>query len=184
MKFSVATILCVTGVTAFPQPLAFRPITTTVSSSSSSRRSNSLPVVFMSTTTTTSTKQEEDTMNNAQDASKKADRLRMMKSSQFHRRGFKEVREQVEDRMAAEYQSSFVKDLRSSNYVMEKDGVKVYLAKVRKKLNGEGERKRPIGIFENEETRQEKKICSGGFMVAVFCCLLRVDESCVCICVF
>ena len=37
------------------------------------------------------------------------------------------VRWGVED----EYMSDLVKDLRTSNYVMERDGVKVYLAKVR-----------------------------------------------------
>lgn len=61
---------------------------------------------------------------------KKDDRLRMMKSEQFHRRGFKEVREDAEKKLEDEYMSDLVKDLKSSNYVMEKDGVKVYLAKV------------------------------------------------------
>lgn len=63
-------------------------------------------------------------------SSKKDDRLRMMKSDQFHRKGFKEVREGAEKRLENEYMSDLVKDLKSSNYVMEKDGVKVYLAKV------------------------------------------------------
>lgn len=63
-------------------------------------------------------------------STKKEDRLRMMKSGQFHRKGFKEVRDGAEKRLEEEYMSELVKDLRSSNYVMEKDGVKVYLAKV------------------------------------------------------
>jgi 4-hydroxy-3-methylbut-2-enyl diphosphate reductase len=62
---------------------------------------------------------------------KKDNRLRMMKSPRFHRRGFKEVREDAEQRLEDEYMSGMVKDLRTSNYVMERDGVKVYLAKVR-----------------------------------------------------
>lgn len=63
--------------------------------------------------------------------SKKNDRLRMMKSPNFHRRGFKEVRDDAEKRLADQYMSNLVKDLRSNNYMMERDGVKVYLAKVR-----------------------------------------------------
>jgi 4-hydroxy-3-methylbut-2-en-1-yl diphosphate reductase len=62
---------------------------------------------------------------------KKEERLRMMKSDRFHRKGFKEVRDGVETSMKQQYQSSIVKDLKTSNYLLEKDGVKVYLAKVR-----------------------------------------------------
>jgi 4-hydroxy-3-methylbut-2-enyl diphosphate reductase len=62
---------------------------------------------------------------------KKEERLRMMKSERFHRKGFKEVRDGVEESMTQQYQSSIVKDLKVSNYLLEKDGVKVYLAKVR-----------------------------------------------------
>lgn len=74
--------------------------------------------------TTTETEQE------TADRTKKEARLRMMKSKQFHRKGFKEVREKVEADMEQQFESSFVKDLRSSNYVIERDGVKVFLAKV------------------------------------------------------
>lgn len=62
---------------------------------------------------------------------KKEDRLNFMKNEQFHRRGFKEVRDQVEQSIEEQYQSDIVDELKSSNYVIEKDGVKVYLAKVR-----------------------------------------------------
>jgi len=62
---------------------------------------------------------------------KKQDRLEFMKSDRFHRRGFKEVREKVENVVQEQFQSSLVDDLKSSNYLIEKDGVKVYLAKVR-----------------------------------------------------
>jgi len=54
-----------------------------------------------------------------------------MKKPTFHRRGFKEVREDVEKEMQDEYQSELVDDLKKSNFIMERDGVKVYLAKVR-----------------------------------------------------
>jgi 4-hydroxy-3-methylbut-2-enyl diphosphate reductase len=63
--------------------------------------------------------------------SKKDDRLRMMKSDQFYRRGFKEVRENVEDVMQQQFKSELVDDMKTSNYVVEREGVKVHLAKVR-----------------------------------------------------
>lgn len=61
---------------------------------------------------------------------KKEGRLRMMKSDQFYRQGFKEVRESVETVMGRQFQSPIVNDLKTNNYVMERDNVKVYLAKV------------------------------------------------------
>eukprot|EP00526_Cylindrotheca_closterium_P011959 CAMPEP_0113618402 /NCGR_PEP_ID=MMETSP0017_2-20120614/9313_1 /TAXON_ID=2856 /ORGANISM="Cylindrotheca closterium" /LENGTH=460 /DNA_ID=CAMNT_0000527899 /DNA_START=58 /DNA_END=1440 /DNA_ORIENTATION=- /assembly_acc=CAM_ASM_000147 len=60
---------------------------------------------------------------------KKEGRLGFFKSENFHRKGFKEVRDNVEDTIKDQYQSSLVDDLKSSNYVIEKDNVKVYLAK-------------------------------------------------------
>jgi 4-hydroxy-3-methylbut-2-enyl diphosphate reductase len=62
---------------------------------------------------------------------KKEDRLNFMKSEQFHRRGFKEVREKVEKDIETQFQSSLVNDLKESNYVIENKeaNVKVYLAK-------------------------------------------------------
>lgn len=60
---------------------------------------------------------------------KKEGRLGFFKSEKFHRKGFKEVREDVEETIQGQYQSSLVDDLKSSNYVIEKDGVTVYLAK-------------------------------------------------------
>ena len=55
----------------------------------------------------------------------------MMKSDQFHRKGFKEVRENIEGVMEDQFKADVVKEMRESNYLMERDGVKVYLAKVR-----------------------------------------------------
>jgi 4-hydroxy-3-methylbut-2-enyl diphosphate reductase len=62
---------------------------------------------------------------------KKEDRLNFMKSKQFHRRGFKEVREKVEQDIEQQFQSPLVNDMKTSNYVIERpeEGVKVYLAK-------------------------------------------------------
>jgi hypothetical protein len=114
MKFSEAAILSlVVGSTT-----AFMPLTVTQHGAVATR-------LF-------STTDEEVVATNEINAKsyKKDDRLRMMKSEQFHRRGFKEVREDAEMRLEQEYMSDLVKDLKSSNYVMEKDGVKVYLAKV------------------------------------------------------
>lgn len=62
---------------------------------------------------------------------KKDDRLRMMKSEQFHRRGFKEVRDVVEETMTGQFKSALVEEFKENNYVIDKEGVKVYLAKVR-----------------------------------------------------
>lgn len=52
-----------------------------------------------------------------------------MKSDQFYRRGFKEVRKEVEDDMQEEYKSNLVEELKSNNNVIERDNVRVYLAK-------------------------------------------------------
>ena len=62
---------------------------------------------------------------------KKEDRLNFMKSKRFHRRGFKEVRSQVEQDILTQYQGEIVNDLKTSNYMIDREdvGVKVYLAK-------------------------------------------------------
>jgi 4-hydroxy-3-methylbut-2-enyl diphosphate reductase len=122
MKFSKAAVLAlaVGSTTAFV-PLASRPQESSVAVRTMTR-------VF----STTEEEVTEDTSSARTDgkAYKKDDRLRMMKSERFHRRGFKEVREDAEKRLETEYMSDLVKDLKTSNYVMERDGVKVYLAKV------------------------------------------------------
>jgi 4-hydroxy-3-methylbut-2-enyl diphosphate reductase len=110
MKFSAAVLVCVLqSSTAF------------VSNHPTSRPS----FVLASTTTTddASATQEDRRIT------KKDERLRMMKSEQFHRKGFKEVRDDVEATMQQQFQSEIVKDFRASNFLLEKDGVKVYLAK-------------------------------------------------------
>ena len=104
MRFSSAVVLCAVSVSGF-QPVAF---------------TRHVAPLHMSAVSS-----EEKA------ASKKEDRLRMMKSEQFHRRGFKEVREGVEKTMGEQFQSEIVDELKSKDYVLERDGVKVHLAKVR-----------------------------------------------------
>jgi 4-hydroxy-3-methylbut-2-en-1-yl diphosphate reductase len=72
----------------------------------------------------------EEEITEKRKATKKEKRLEYMQSDRFYRKGFKEVRETVENVMGSQFKSSTVDDLKTSNYVMERDGVKVYLAKV------------------------------------------------------
>lgn len=67
--------------------------------------------------------------NNNSKVTKKEERLRMMKKPNFYRAGFKEVREEVEKEMNVQFKGAIVDELKSSNYVIERDGVKVHLAK-------------------------------------------------------
>lgn len=60
---------------------------------------------------------------------KKQQRLAYMKDESFHRMGFKEVRENVESTMETQFQSELVKEMKSNDFVLQKDGVKVHLAK-------------------------------------------------------
>jgi 4-hydroxy-3-methylbut-2-enyl diphosphate reductase len=62
---------------------------------------------------------------------KKEERLRFMKNEQFHRKGFKEVREGVEKTMGTQFESELVEQFKTNDFVIERDGVKVHLAKVR-----------------------------------------------------
>lgn len=104
MRFSSSclVLLAVTGADAF-QPLSFGPRAATFLQQSSSTEERA--------------------------ASKKEERLRMMKSPKFYRQGFKDVREGVEKNMDEQFKGEVVQELRNSNYVMERDGVKVFLAK-------------------------------------------------------
>jgi len=97
---------------------------------------SSSPVAFTrpaaaasSATSLASTTEDVTTAEEEKRASKKDDRLRMMKSDQFYRKGFKEVREDVEDVMQQQFKSELVDDLKTSNYVIKRDGVEVHLAK-------------------------------------------------------
>ena len=109
MRFTTAAVLLLAahGTEAF-QPITVQPRTFSVA-------------VHQSTAATEDARAE---------TSKKNERLRMMKSEQFHRRGFTEVRKGVEETMEQQFQSSIVNDLRNNDFAMERDGVKVKLAKV------------------------------------------------------
>jgi len=104
-KVTLATLLCVNSSNAFLPTSGVRKAPTFVS---------------MSTTA-----QEEATTQ----PRKKDKRLQIMKSEKFYRKGFKEVRKEVEADMKEEYKSNLVEELKSNNNVIEKDNVKVYLAK-------------------------------------------------------
>lgn len=52
-----------------------------------------------------------------------------MKDDRFYRKGFKEVRDGVETEMQERFKSDIVDELKDNQYVIEKNGVKVHLAK-------------------------------------------------------
>lgn len=114
MKYSATTLLAMAAATpfgteAFQQPVAVRTLSSALYHSASPTETQEQPTGM---------------------SKKKEDRLTFMKSDQFHRRGFKEVRDQVEAAIQEQYQSPLVNDMKTSNYIIERDGVKVYLAKV------------------------------------------------------
>jgi hypothetical protein len=110
------TTFALSAVLAAAPALAFQP---------------SIAVVSRTTLTQSLLRMSAVEQTDEKKATKKEERLRFMKSDNFYRKGFKEVREAVEDVMGGQFKSSTVDELKSSNYVMERDGVKVYLAKVR-----------------------------------------------------
>lgn len=75
-----------------------------------------------------SSSSEATTTEEAKKVSKKAQRLEFMKSNQFYRNGFKEVRSDVENIMQGQFKSSLVDEMKENSYIIERDGVKVYLA--------------------------------------------------------
>ena len=120
MKFSTRAVLAAAALSA-SSVHAFAPVKPAFGVVSPS-----------STTTTTQLHSTTEDAAATEPKSKKEARLQMMKSKQFHRRGFKEVRDDVEKTMETQFKSELVEDLKGSNYVIERDGVKVYLAKVRR----------------------------------------------------
>jgi 4-hydroxy-3-methylbut-2-enyl diphosphate reductase len=120
MKFTAAVVLAVAAasstVSAFApaSTRAFAPRTATTASTQ----------IFQSTEAAASETEE------IKKLTKKEERLRMINDDRFYRRGFKEVREESLQTMNEQFESDIVKDLKTNNYVMERDGVKVYLAKV------------------------------------------------------
>ena len=124
MKFSSGVLLALAAAgtcssSAF-QPVAFVPRATTTAASITSLRQSTV------------TSEDTEAAKKEREPTKKEERLRWMKNEQFHRKGFKEVRKEVEGRMEQEFNSEIVGELKESNYMIERDGVKVYLAKVRR----------------------------------------------------
>ena len=122
MKFSTGAfaLFCLAMTTGDYGVTAFSPMsvpTTTASSSTS---------LFSSTTE----QAPKPTPSNKMSA-KKADRLDFTRNPQYHRRGFKDVRPDVEAEMATTYKSELVESFKTkdANYMVEKQGVKIYLAK-------------------------------------------------------
>jgi 4-hydroxy-3-methylbut-2-enyl diphosphate reductase len=121
MKLSIAAAFLLStasNVSAFGPQVAFR-----VSSCSNNKAQEQLS---MSTTT-----DDQKSTSSYNKGTKKQERRRIMASDSFHRMGFKDVREKASETMKQEYQSELVADLKSNNFVMERDGVRVHLAKVR-----------------------------------------------------
>ena len=117
MKFSVASVLAVAALASMGSN-AFAP--------SCSRHvvPRAGPLSVSATEESTSSADTEE-----RKPTKKEKRLQYMKTDTFHRKGFKEVRENVEKSMEEQFKSSLVDELKNNNYVIEKDGVRVHLAK-------------------------------------------------------
>lgn len=113
MKFtSLACLLLATGASAFgPQSVSLRPTSTNFNLAMA-------PGADAAETTTEAPK----------NTSKKTQRLEFMKSKQFYRNGFKEVREDVENTMQTQFKSTLVDEMKENKYVIERDGVTVHLA--------------------------------------------------------
>ena len=126
MKFTTSALaayfLLAASSTAF-QPLSYRPV-----ASQQLQQRNTFSISSSSSSSLCMSTVEEEAQ--AAPTTKKEARLRMMKSDQFYRQGFKDVRVNVEEVMENQFKSSIVDTLKTSNYVMEREGVKVYLAKV------------------------------------------------------
>lgn len=140
MRFAAAAVAAVLLVAAASPAFAFAPAAVPSSrhaaANANAQNAAQLLVLRMSSSVEQQQQQQQEdaTAVTARKVTKKDDRLRFMKSGQFYRQGFKEVRESVEGVMSEQFKSSTVDELKASNYVMERDGVKVYLAKVRSLL--------------------------------------------------
>jgi 4-hydroxy-3-methylbut-2-enyl diphosphate reductase len=112
MKFTAASVVAVAALVSTGSH-AFTP-----SAQTATRRA-----VHLSMSTTEAPTEGKKT------PTKKEKRLQYMKTDTFHRRGFKEVRENVENAMDEQFKSELVDELRTNDFVVQKDGVKVHLAK-------------------------------------------------------
>lgn len=133
MKFSSCTLLAVLAMASHD-----RSTTTEAFSSWSSpvyygriHQSSSSSLYSATAETTEESSSSGAGTNISAMSRKKEDRLNFMKSKQFHRRGFKEVRGKVENDIQEQYQSELVNTLKTSNYMIDRpeEGVRVYLAK-------------------------------------------------------
>ena len=113
MKFTTASVVAIAALVSTGGH-AFTP-----SAQSATRRAVHLS---MSTTEAAPTEPKKN-------PTKKEKRLQYMKEDTFHRRGFKGVRENVENAMDEQFKSELVDELRTNDFVVQKDGVKVHLAK-------------------------------------------------------
>lgn len=120
MKFSTSSVLLFLGASSTCS--AFAPIVKKSSFLVGQQQGRDVFSTVKSATT--------DSTEEKRAKSKKENRLDFMKNPSFHRRGFKDVRDNVEQAMQDQYQSSVVNDMKESNFVLERDGVKVHLAKV------------------------------------------------------
>ena len=126
MKFSTSALLGVLATSA-SMASAFAPL----QPSPRTLNHNNVVVLHQSTETEEAASVSADSDgSSALPRRKKHERMRMMKSDQFHRKGFKEVRKQVDDVMTGQFKSELVEDFKSNDYVIDREGVKVYLAKV------------------------------------------------------
>ncbi|KAL7524729.1 hypothetical protein ACHAXR_000691, partial [Thalassiosira sp. AJA248-18] len=113
MKFTTVSVLAVAAIAS--ESHAFTPSHQTTSARSAVR-------LAMSTA-------EAETPTEDRKYTKKEKRLQYMKTDTFHRRGFKEVRENVENTMKEQFESVLVDELKTNDFVIKKDGVTVHLAK-------------------------------------------------------
>jgi hypothetical protein len=131
MRFSKGVVVALLGLAATCQ--AFQPLVPKNSAGMITHqelRHPSRPVQDSTTSLQSTAEVESTEAAESRKPTKKDERLRMMKSDNFYRRGFAEVRQGVEEKMGQQFKSPVVDELRNSNFVIERDGVKVHLAKV------------------------------------------------------
>jgi 4-hydroxy-3-methylbut-2-enyl diphosphate reductase len=126
MKLSFSSIYLLSLSSAFTlnSAAAFTPESSRTSRAFTHAGVSSSSTIALGSSTKSETEETEEAV-----LSKKAQRLQFMKSPQFYRNGFKDVRSDVEDTMQEQFKSNVVDDLKSNSYVMQKDGVTVHLAK-------------------------------------------------------
>lgn len=107
MKLYAAALL---AISAIAPSTAFAP-----------QQAPSRPTTHHAMSTETETEPEEV-------KSKKMQRLAFMKSDQFFRHGFKEVRGDVEEVMEDQFKSTLVDEMKENQFLIKRDGVTVHLA--------------------------------------------------------